>query len=104
MRGGVVVGTRPSFNLLLAALRPAGTLAVAQEHMNFHAHRRGLARDLERRYRALDALAVLTEEDRRDYEAALGSDEGRAAPERGAAAVRRARAARRARWRSPRAG
>ena len=73
MRGGVVVGTRPSFNLLLAALRPKGTLAVAQEHMNFHAHRRGLARDLERRYRSLDALAVLTEEDRRDYEAALGS-------------------------------
>jgi glycosyltransferase involved in cell wall biosynthesis len=71
MRGGVVVGTRPSFNLLLAALRPKGTLAVAQEHMNFHAHRRGLARDLERRYQALDALAVLTEEDRRDYEAAL---------------------------------
>ena len=71
MRGGVVVGTRPSFNLLLAALRPAGTLAVAQEHMNFNAHRRGLARDLERRYPALDALAVLTEEDRRDYETAL---------------------------------
>ena len=73
MRGGVVVGTRPSFNLLLAALRPEGTLAVAQEHMNFHAHRRGLARDLKRRYRSLDALAVLTEEDRRDYEATLGS-------------------------------
>jgi glycosyltransferase involved in cell wall biosynthesis len=71
MRGGVVVGTRPSFNLLLAALRPKGTLAVAQEHMNFNAHRRGLARDLRRRYRALDALAVLTEEDRGDYAAAL---------------------------------
>ena len=71
MRGGVVVGTRPGFNLLLAALRPEGTLAVAQEHMNFNAHRRGLARDLKRRYPALDALAVLTEEDRRDYEAAL---------------------------------
>jgi glycosyltransferase involved in cell wall biosynthesis len=41
--------------------------------MNFHAHRRGLARDLKRRYRSLDALAVLTEEDRRDYAEALGS-------------------------------
>jgi len=39
--------------------------------MNFHAHRRGLARDVKRRYRALDALAVLTEEDRRDYAGAL---------------------------------
>ncbi len=72
MQGGLVVGTRPSFNLLASALAPEGTVTVAQEHMNFNAHRRGLERDLRRRYRSLDALAVLTEEDRRDYEAALG--------------------------------
>ena len=72
MQGGLVVGTRPSFNLLASALAPEGTVTVAQEHMNFSAHRRGLERDLRRRYRSLDALAVLTEEDRRDYETALG--------------------------------
>ena len=72
MQGGLVIGTRPGFNLLASALTPEGTVRVAQEHMNFHAHRRGLARDLRRRYRSLDALAVLTEDDRRDYEAALG--------------------------------
>jgi glycosyltransferase involved in cell wall biosynthesis len=72
MQGGVVIGTRPGFNLLAATLIPEGTVTVAQEHMNFHAHRRGLARDVRRRYRSLDALAVLTDEDRRDYEAALG--------------------------------
>ena len=72
MQGGLVVGTRPSFNLLASALAPEGTVTVAQEHMNFNAHRRGLERDVRRRYRSLDALAVLTEEDRRDYEAALG--------------------------------
>jgi glycosyltransferase involved in cell wall biosynthesis len=72
MGGGVIVGTRPSFNLLAVALAPAGTVTVAQEHMNFHAHRRGLARDVRHRYRGLGALAVLTEEDRRDYEATLG--------------------------------
>jgi glycosyltransferase involved in cell wall biosynthesis len=72
MQGGLVVGTRPSFNLLAAALAPEGTVTVAQEHMNFNAHRRGLERDVRRRYRSLGALAVLTEEDRRDYEAALG--------------------------------
>jgi glycosyltransferase involved in cell wall biosynthesis len=72
MRGGVVIGTRPSFNLLAAALRAPGAATVAQEHMNFHAHRRGLATDIRRRYRDLDALAVLTEADRRDYAEALG--------------------------------
>jgi glycosyltransferase involved in cell wall biosynthesis len=71
MRGGIVIGTRPSFNLLAAALSAPGTVTVAQEHMNFDAHRRGLARDLRRRYRGLDALAVLTEEDRGDYAAVL---------------------------------
>jgi glycosyltransferase involved in cell wall biosynthesis len=72
MRGGVVIGTRPSFNLLASALAPEGTVTVAQEHQNFNRHRKGLARDVRRRYRALGALAVLTEDDRRDYEGALG--------------------------------
>jgi glycosyltransferase involved in cell wall biosynthesis len=72
MQGGLVIGTRPSFNLLASALAPEGTVTVAQEHMNFNAHRKGLARDLKRRYRGLGALAVLTEEDARDYESALG--------------------------------
>jgi glycosyltransferase involved in cell wall biosynthesis len=71
MRGGIVIGTRPSFNLLAAALSGPGTVIVAQEHMNFNAHRRGLERDVRRRYRELDALAVLTEGDRADYAEAL---------------------------------
>jgi glycosyltransferase involved in cell wall biosynthesis len=72
MRGGVVIGTRPGLNLLASALAPEGTVTVAQEHQNFHQHRTGLARDVRRRYRGIGALAVLTEDDRRDYEAALG--------------------------------
>jgi len=71
MRGGIVIGTRPGFNFLAGALAAPGAVTVAQEHMNVDAHRPGLARDIRRRYGGLDVLAVLTEEDRRDYEAAL---------------------------------
>ena len=71
MRGGIVIGTRPSFNLLAAALARPGRSRSRQEHMNFHAHRRGLARDIRRRYGGLDALAVLTEEDRARLRAVL---------------------------------
>jgi glycosyltransferase involved in cell wall biosynthesis len=71
MRGGIVVGTRPAFNLLAAALAGPGTTTVAQEHMHLGAHRPRLAADVRRRYRSVEVVAVLTEADRRDYERAL---------------------------------
>jgi glycosyltransferase involved in cell wall biosynthesis len=48
-------------------LAPPDVAVVGQEHMNFVAHRRKLAREIRWGYRNLDALAVLTEDDRRDY-------------------------------------
>jgi glycosyltransferase involved in cell wall biosynthesis len=65
--GDVVLATRPAWALLAAAAAPPDAVVVAQEHLNFHAHRPALAADVRRRYRDLDALVVLTEGDRADY-------------------------------------
>jgi glycosyltransferase involved in cell wall biosynthesis len=67
LRGGVLLSTRPAFNVIAADFAPRGVITVGQEHMNFHAHKPGLAAELRRAYPRLDALAVLTHGDREDY-------------------------------------
>jgi glycosyltransferase involved in cell wall biosynthesis len=71
VRSGVIVTTRPSFNMLGAALSRPGVAVVGQEHLNFSVRRPLLKPEIRRTYGGLDALAVLTESDRRAYEAEL---------------------------------
>ncbi|MEA2427512.1 MAG: hypothetical protein QOF37_1140 [Thermoleophilaceae bacterium] len=71
IRSGVIVTTRPSFNMLGATLSRPGVAVVGQEHLNFSVRRPLLKPPIRSTYGGLDALAVLTESDRREYEAEL---------------------------------
>jgi glycosyltransferase involved in cell wall biosynthesis len=70
-RDGVVMGTRPSLNLVALLLRRRGVTVIGQEHMNLETHTPQRLAEIARRYPALDALAVLTERDRDTYARAL---------------------------------
>jgi glycosyltransferase involved in cell wall biosynthesis len=76
-RAGILVTTRPAFNLLAARLSATGVVTVGQEHMNFLAHRPRLAADMRSGYRGLDVLTVLTQADERDFAAALAGSQVR---------------------------
>ncbi|WP_344056277.1 glycosyltransferase family 4 protein [Sphaerisporangium rubeum] len=71
VRGGVLIGTRPAFNLLMALFAPPGVLTVGQEHTTYEAHAPELQTAIRRRYGRLDALTTLTEADLKAYRKAL---------------------------------
>src|SRR4051812_8784999 len=71
-RAGFLVTTRPGLNLIAAELNPPGLIKIGQEHMNLGKHPKPLQKAIQRRYRELAVLGVLTTRDRRRYRQHLG--------------------------------
>ncbi|WP_064743797.1 glycosyltransferase family 4 protein [Actinomadura rifamycini] len=67
----VLIATRPSLNLLIAALSPRGVTLIGQDHMSLGSYKPPLRREILRDYRRLDVLTTLTEAARTEYEDAL---------------------------------
>jgi glycosyltransferase involved in cell wall biosynthesis len=70
---GVLITTRPGFNLLSARVAPRRLIRVAQDHMNLGTYEPRLHQEILRTYPKLDAVVVLTEHDRQAYRQAFGS-------------------------------
>ncbi len=75
LRGGagVVIGTRPGVNIMLADLALPAFAVIGEEQMNLGSHARALRTAMARSYGRLDALAVLTETDSAAYRELLGA-------------------------------
>ena len=70
---GVIIATRPGFNLVALNLAPPDVAVIGTEHMHYSAHSRTTRAELRRRYPKLDALVVLTGHDLEQYGAILGT-------------------------------
>jgi glycosyltransferase involved in cell wall biosynthesis len=68
---GIVIASRPGHNVLIADVKVPGLIRVGLEQMNLRSHEKKLRRVIVRRYRDLDALAVLTDQDRDAYTRAM---------------------------------
>ena len=68
---GIAIASRPGHIMQLADLALPGLITVGLEQMNLRSHSKNLRRAMIHRYGRLDALAVLTDQDRAAYEKAL---------------------------------
>ncbi len=74
---GIAIASRPGHNILLADLALPGLINVGLEQMNLGSHAKNMRKAMVRKYRKLDGLGVLTEQDRDAYTRAMN---GKAPP------------------------
>ncbi|GHH70868.1 hypothetical protein GCM10017673_23260 [Streptosporangium violaceochromogenes] len=74
LRTGVVISTRPGFNLITALFAPPGVLTIGQEHVTLDVHSPEVRRLIRRRYGRLDTFVTLTQADLDHYAETLRAD------------------------------
>ena len=62
VRDGIIIGTRPGLNLLLARLVPRQVVRVGQDHVNLDSYWAALRRQMKAAYGRLDLVTALTNE------------------------------------------
>jgi glycosyltransferase involved in cell wall biosynthesis len=73
VRGGVLIGTRPGLNLVIARHAHASVIRIGQDHMNTEGYPSGLLGAIAADYPALDAVTALTEGTAARYRELMGS-------------------------------
>lgn len=68
---GILVTTRPSFNIFASKYANKGVHLIGQEHLNFSIYPERLKKSILKHYINLDCLATLTDEDTVDYKKLL---------------------------------
>jgi len=69
INSGILITTRPSFNIFAAKYANKGVKLVGQEHLNFEIYPESLKQAIKANYGQLDYLITLTDEDTKDYQA-----------------------------------
>ncbi|WP_239734263.1 glycosyltransferase [Mammaliicoccus sp. G-M28] len=67
----IIVGTRASYNILVADYGPSDVLKIGMEHMYLHAHNEQYQKSILESYNKLDLVTTLTNEDKMDYQQGL---------------------------------
>lgn len=67
VKSGIIISTRPSFNLFSSKYSNREIIKIGQEHLNLEVYPERLQKDLRRLYPRLDYLATLTDDDTESY-------------------------------------
>ena len=68
IKDGVLISTRPSFNIFCAKYASKRVIKLGQEHLNLSIYPSSLQKSIRKYYPKLNYLATLTDDDTRDYQ------------------------------------